>query len=64
MFGAGVIKAGNPYYIQPPSLIGTALQGAPETVYANSNVFGAGGAIDNVFRAQSAICLLYTSRCV
>jgi iron complex outermembrane receptor protein len=55
VFGAGVIKAGNPYYIQPPSLIGTAMQGAPETVYANSNVFGAGGAIDNVFRAQSAM---------
>jgi iron complex outermembrane receptor protein len=55
VFGAGVIKAGNPYYVQPPSLVGTALAGAPETVYANSNVFGAGGAITNVFRAQSAM---------
>jgi iron complex outermembrane recepter protein len=55
VFGAGVIKAGNPYYIQPASLIGTALQGAPETVYANSGAFGALGNVDNVFRAESAM---------
>ena len=55
VFGANAIKAGNPYYIQPASLIGTSLQGAPETVYANSNVFGSEGNIVNVFRAQSAM---------
>jgi iron complex outermembrane receptor protein len=55
VFGTGVIKAGNPYYIQPPSLIGTALQGAPETVYANSGVFGSLGNIVNVFGATSGL---------
>jgi iron complex outermembrane receptor protein len=55
VFGAGVITAGNPYYIQPASLIGTASQGAPETVYANSGVLGAQGNIVNVFHSQSAL---------
>jgi len=61
VFGAGVITAGNPYYIQPPNVpcVGgagtvTCLQGAPETVFANSGAFGALGNIVNQFRAQSA----------
>jgi iron complex outermembrane recepter protein len=62
VFGAGVITAANPYYIQPPNVpcvggagTATCLVGAPETVYANSGVFGAQGNIVNVFRAQSAM---------
>jgi iron complex outermembrane receptor protein len=62
VFGAGVITAANPYYIQPPNVpcvggAGTATcqVGAPETVYANSGVFGAAGTVTNQFRAQSAM---------
>ncbi len=61
VFGAGVITAANPYYYQPPNVpcvggpgTATCLQGAPETVYANSAVFGAAGSVTNLFRAQSA----------
>ncbi len=62
VFGAGVITAGNPYYYQPPNVpcvggagTATCLVGAPETVYANSGVFGPIGNIVNQFHAQSAM---------